>query len=163
MTRIIRIKTCAECPNRDHAGAFGRVACVPECGLIKPVRELPHGVVLTGKRLMAAPTFQIPDWCPLEKADKTPEGGEPPAPRKPTTDAALAASLLHHTWGIPDIPAALAIYNQWEQLSEGEVMEFVESAYWGIHEPFENMSLEELWTSINCLARSIDECREVLA
>lgn len=66
MTRIIRIESCATCPSRDHAGAFGKVSCVPVCSLMRR-RELPHSVERGfGSRLVAVPTNAIPDWCPLE-------------------------------------------------------------------------------------------------
>jgi hypothetical protein len=69
MTRIIRIEKCSRCPNVDHAGAFGRVACIPTCKAAPPGhRELPHTVVIGfANRPQAAPTDIIPDWCPLEE------------------------------------------------------------------------------------------------
>lgn len=68
MSRVIRIETCAKCPSRDHKGAFAEVYCVPVCNAVSPSRELPHEVKPGfGTRLVAAPTYAIPDWCPLEK------------------------------------------------------------------------------------------------
>lgn len=68
MSRVIRIETCSKCPNRDHFGAFAKVGLVPMCSAVEPVRELPHKIVQGfGTRLVAVPTYIIPDWCPLEK------------------------------------------------------------------------------------------------
>lgn len=68
MTRIIRIESCEDCTNRDHKGAFAEVYCVPVCHAVRPSRELPHTVERGfGTRLVAAPTYVIPEWCPLEK------------------------------------------------------------------------------------------------
>lgn len=67
MTRIIRIETCANCPHRDHDGAFGQPSCKPMCRATPGSQELPYTVMHGyGSRCIAVPTYVIPDWCPLE-------------------------------------------------------------------------------------------------
>ena len=64
--RKIVLKTCTHCPHRDHKGVFGNPACVPVCRLAK--QELPFTVTPGGNgRLHASPTYDIPEWCPLER------------------------------------------------------------------------------------------------
>jgi elongation factor P hydroxylase len=66
MSRVIRIESCAVCPSRDHKGAFARVAYVPVCRSVD--RELPHTLVMSRRGYVSASaTFEIPEWCPLEK------------------------------------------------------------------------------------------------
>lgn len=67
MSRVIRIESCAICPSRDHKGAFAQVAYVPVCRN-RGNRELPHTLVMSrGGSVSASATFEIPEWCPLEK------------------------------------------------------------------------------------------------
>lgn len=64
MIKIIRIETCKECTNRDHKGAFGRISYIPICR--KAGMELPY----TEHKGKASPTYEIPDWCPLENLEE---------------------------------------------------------------------------------------------
>ena len=68
MNKKIIITKCAGCPNRDHKGAFGKVAYVPICRLAE--RELPYTESAGKGRGYAKGTDEIPDWCPL--ADDAP-------------------------------------------------------------------------------------------
>jgi len=65
--RSFQVVTCSDCPDYDHRGAFAAVACVPVCRALD--RDLPHKVVKERGRDWAQPTTDIPDWCPLPKAD----------------------------------------------------------------------------------------------
>lgn len=67
MSKVIPINSCAECPHRDHKGAFGRVSYVPVCR--KTRRNLPHKVEEYRGNLTAHATNVIPRWCELEDAE----------------------------------------------------------------------------------------------
>lgn len=64
-TRKIVLPTCTRCPHQDHKGAFGNPSCVPVCRLAK--QDLPYTTsVGESGRVHALPTYEIPEWCPLE-------------------------------------------------------------------------------------------------
>ncbi len=67
--RMIRITSCLECPRRNHRGAFGNPGLVPFCRAKN--RDLPHTIHRGyGGHPQARPTGEIPDWCPLERAQE---------------------------------------------------------------------------------------------
>jgi len=72
MTRYISIETCRTCPHNDHKGGFGRVAYLPVCRLAS--RDLPYTSGVNGQpgreRIVATPTGEIPEWCPLPLLEK---------------------------------------------------------------------------------------------
>ena len=84
------------------------------------------------------------------------------------SDAAKAAALLHHTWGIPDAKAAVGLFDMLN--SSADCDEFTRLLdcqdvfvfNWGIHPYYENLSASDLWQEVCMLARSIDGCREEL-
>lgn len=59
--RYIPVKSCLECPHRAHEGGFDKVSFIPMCN--NTMKQLPYTV---GKSLIISPTYEIPDWCPLE-------------------------------------------------------------------------------------------------
>lgn len=63
--RYIPIKTCNDCPHKDHRGGFGRVAYIPVCRLTD--KNLPYTVGASGltRMIIANYTGEIPDSCPL--------------------------------------------------------------------------------------------------
>lgn len=80
------------------------------------------------------------------------------------SNAAKAASILHHTWGIESRKAAVEVYNLLEFLDEEDFARTIDAAEgWGIYECFENLPVGLLWDNIYCLACSIDICREDLS
>ena len=83
MSRIIRIKSCDDCPSRDHKGGFGSPAYVPRCNKTRPSRELPYTKSVSGNRVIATQTPGIPDWCPLERDPSEPLPKPEAAPTKP--------------------------------------------------------------------------------
>lgn len=67
--RKIVIKTCEECPHIGREGVFCRIAYIPRCANAK--KNLPHEVVVSKQGFVSAkPTYEIPDWCPLEENKK---------------------------------------------------------------------------------------------
>lgn len=65
----IVIESCLTCPHRGHLGGFAGISFVPCCKKFKS-KGLPHGIsnsVTLG--VHASPTYEIPDWCPLEDND----------------------------------------------------------------------------------------------
>ncbi len=66
MNKKIVIKSCEDCPHKDHRGAFGTVRYIPVCRmgdqtLPYTVGNNPH---MSGS--IAYYTGVIPDHCPLE-------------------------------------------------------------------------------------------------
>ena len=79
------------------------------------------------------------------------------------SNAAKAASILHHTWGIEDRKAAVALYDMLDAAGDEDFIIALESAEnWGIYEAFESADIALLWENIHCLAESIDACFEEL-
>lgn len=79
------------------------------------------------------------------------------------SNAAKAASILHHTWGIEDRKDAVRIYDMLEAANEEEFANHLDcAACWGIYECFENLPIGQLWDNIHSLAESIDACFEEL-
>jgi len=63
--KIIKIKTCVECPFRATHQKLNRIFKVPFCNNTGDV--LPYVAAKKTALLTAAPTNIIPDWCPLEE------------------------------------------------------------------------------------------------
>jgi hypothetical protein len=61
--KAILIESCGVCPNRDHNGAFGKVAYVPICRLSN--KQLPYDVEVQRGREYAVAKKEIPAWCKL--------------------------------------------------------------------------------------------------
>lgn len=59
-------KTCRGCIHNEHGGGFGNPAYIPICNLSK--KTLPYIVApsASGRRTVASPTDEIPNWCELE-------------------------------------------------------------------------------------------------
>jgi len=66
MKKII-IKTCVECPHKEHKGGFGAVSYIPVCR--KDNKNLPYTVHVSYGIITASATGVIPEWCPLENND----------------------------------------------------------------------------------------------
>lgn len=78
MTRVIKIETCRECPNVGHTGGFGSPAYKPRCGLLPVGRNiLPYHPGISGERIVAKPTYVIPDNCPLPRLPAQPTRAHP--------------------------------------------------------------------------------------
>lgn len=66
--RVIEVKSCKVCWNRDHKGAFGNPSYIPVCR--KTGKELPYETHPDGRGgLYAQVTGEIPEWCPLTKVE----------------------------------------------------------------------------------------------
>lgn len=79
------------------------------------------------------------------------------------SNAAKAASILHHTWGIESAKEAVVLYDRLDAMDEAEFAAELEAAAgWGIYEPYELMDSALIWANIWSLACSIDNCREEL-
>lgn len=72
VTRIIKIESCATCPDFDHRGGFGNPAYIPVCRAKN--RNLPHTIhQMAGSKsgkTSASFTGKTPNWCPLEVLEK---------------------------------------------------------------------------------------------
>lgn len=71
------------------------------------------------------------------------------------SDAAKAASIAHHTWGVEDYATAVTIYNTLASSNIG-VDEFLEQLGCGRWEMVERISQERWWEEVEALALSID-------
>lgn len=65
--KYIPIKTCDDCPDKDHKGGFGQVAYIPTCKHIGKTLGYTTSVTNAG-RVYAAYDNIIPDWCPLPES-----------------------------------------------------------------------------------------------
>ena len=77
--RKIVIKTCSQCPHKDHSGHFTPGGAYPLCRAAKlplgdrypdykgTCRVLPYtsGERVISRAAYRQPTYEIPDWCPL--------------------------------------------------------------------------------------------------
>ena len=72
------------------------------------------------------------------------------------SNAAKAASILHHTWGVPDFDTALKIY---EALSDthGSVSDVLALYNAGVWDAVAQLSDGDWWENVECLALSIDK------
>ena len=64
MTKIIRIESCNDCPDRQHTGAFSDGGARAICHNRKRLDETDYD---TESRIIEDPK-KIPAWCPLEDA-----------------------------------------------------------------------------------------------
>lgn len=71
------------------------------------------------------------------------------------TDAAKAASMLHHTWGLDSYSKALEAYNTIGANPDLDVVEYLDSLGAGIWGELENLSELEWWEQVEALALSI--------
>lgn len=79
------------------------------------------------------------------------------------SNAAKAASILHHTWGVGTVQDAVALYDRLEHMPPAKFdAELEDASYWGIFEAYEQMDSARIWDNIHALARSIDTYREEL-
>lgn len=66
MTKIITIQTCANCPHKDHRGAYGQVAYIPVCRQTNKNLGYTKEVSSRGNGIHAQYDGKIPSFCPLE-------------------------------------------------------------------------------------------------
>ena len=76
------------------------------------------------------------------------------------TDAAKAASMLHHTWGIDSYTKSLEVYNTIGADPNLDVAEYLDSIGAGIWGELENLSELEWWEQVEALALSIVAAQE---
>lgn len=79
-----------------------------------------------------------------------------------TSDAAKAASILHHTWGIDSYAQALLVYNELATRPELDIVQFLEELNAGIWCALTDAGLSEVewWENVEALALSIDAARD---
>ena len=75
------------------------------------------------------------------------------------SNAAKAASLLHHTWGVESIDAAVKLYDLIGGDTETHVVDLLEKHGAGVWEPLDQLSQEAWWENVEMLALSIDSTR----
>lgn len=75
------------------------------------------------------------------------------------SNAAKAASLLHHTWGVESIDAAVKLYDLIASDTKLSVEAILDDHCAGVWEPLEQMSQEAWWENVEALALSIDATR----
>lgn len=79
------------------------------------------------------------------------------------SNAAKAASILHHTWGVSSAKEAVILYDRLDAMNDEEFNAELEAAAgWGIYQAYELMNAMDIWGDIYSLAVSIDNCREEL-
>lgn len=75
------------------------------------------------------------------------------------TNAAKAASVLHHTWGVDGYEQAVLIYDQLAAHPDIYVDEFLEELEAGRWAELDALSDAEWWENVEALALSIDAAR----
>lgn len=76
------------------------------------------------------------------------------------SNAAKAASLLHHTWGVETIDEAVRIYDLIAGDTEAQVVDILEKYGAGVWDAIDHMSQEAWWENVEMLAVSIDSTRD---
>ena len=74
---------------------------------------------------------------------------------KQTSNAAKAASIMHHTWGVPDFTTAVAIYDDLYS-SHGPLVDVLDKYNVGVWDALDQLSESQWWENVECLALSID-------
>lgn len=74
------------------------------------------------------------------------------------SNAAKAASLLHHTWGIESIDEAVRLYDVIAS-SDTPVVDILEKHHAGIWDAIDQMHENAWWENVEMLASSIDSTR----
>jgi hypothetical protein len=75
------------------------------------------------------------------------------------SDAAKAASLMHHTWGIEGYDQALEVYNTLADNSELNVADYLEALGAGRWGELDDLTEYEWWENVEALALSIEAAR----
>jgi hypothetical protein len=75
------------------------------------------------------------------------------------SDAAKAAALMHHTWGIESYSQSLEVYNTLADNIDIDIEEFLSSIGAGRWSELENLTEYEWWENIESLALSIEAAR----
>ena len=75
------------------------------------------------------------------------------------SDAAKAASLMHHTFGIEGYAQALEVYNTLANSSELNVEEYLAELGAGRWGELDNLTEHEWWENVESLALSIEAAR----
>ena len=75
------------------------------------------------------------------------------------SNAAKAASLLHHTWGVETIDEAVRLYDLIAGDTEAHVVDLLEKYGAGVWDALDQMSQEAWWENVEMLALSIDSTR----
>ena len=78
------------------------------------------------------------------------------------SSAAKAASVLHHTWGVPDFATAVQLY---EKLSDTHtpVAEVLAEYNAGVWDAVAQLSDSDWWENVECLALAIDAAQKYYA
>ncbi len=77
-----------------------------------------------------------------------------------TSDAAKAASILHHTWGIGSYSQALIVYEAIANNTDLNVSDFLTEIEAGRWAELDALSDDEWWENVEALALSIDAARD---
>ena len=75
-----------------------------------------------------------------------------------TSNAAKAASILHHTWGVADFETAAKIYDELAD-THGSIVDVLEKYNAGVWEALDQLPEGDWWENVECLALSIDAAR----
>lgn len=75
---------------------------------------------------------------------------------KNPSDAAKAAAILHHTWGIGSYSQALIVYEAIANTHDLNISDFLEELQAGRWAELEDLSDDEWWENVEALALSID-------
>jgi hypothetical protein len=75
------------------------------------------------------------------------------------SDAAKAAALMHHTFGIEDYAQALEVYNTLANNSELTMEEYLADLGAGRWGELDNLTEYEWWENVESLALSIEAAR----
>ena len=74
------------------------------------------------------------------------------------SNAAKAASLLHHTWGVETIDEAVRLYDLIAN-SDSKIVDILDKNRVGVWDAIDQLSQEAWWENVEMLALSIDSTR----
>lgn len=76
------------------------------------------------------------------------------------SNAAKAAAMLHHTWGLGSFEQALEVYNILGTKPELDIVDFLTEINAGIWAELDQLPITEWWENVEALALSIDAAHE---
>lgn len=76
------------------------------------------------------------------------------------SNAAKAASLLHHTWGVETIDEAVRLYDLIASNTTMHIVDILDKNRVGVWDAIDQLSQEAWWENVEMLALSIDSTRD---
>lgn len=67
--KFIAVRTCEDCPDKNHKGGFGTVAYIPICLAVDKTLGYTTSATTDRGRVYAEYDGTIPKWCPLPELE----------------------------------------------------------------------------------------------